>query len=272
MVTRSLKTPRLRRRHPSACELTCAHCNRLVPRPCRPPLPSTGCGGLRWNITLGLPGVRGARYLLNVWVAPSSGFLLPRPSGATAPTEGRRAPGSDAALYEFEAIMTIEPRRYFSDMNSTVDYSWLETPRLPPGGPPGIGGGANATANASRSSGGAAAIVRRARAPNPRMPAFIRGRLAWGSPPAPGAAGQQGAGGAAGGPGADASLELPPGSYCKRTPKGGGRVCGVSMTYCCFGTSAIARAVPQVLPCVEGGYSFRAGASMPTQCEDTPTY
>ena len=39
-------------------------------------MPFAGCSVLLWNITQGLPGVRGARYVLNLGFKPNVGSLL----------------------------------------------------------------------------------------------------------------------------------------------------------------------------------------------------
>ncbi|KIZ04666.1 Nodulation receptor kinase [Monoraphidium neglectum] len=212
---------------------------------CSDASPAVGCDSLMWNVTPGLPGVFGARFRLNVWAAPAAGTLV-APGGGNA---------SAARLTEFEAIVSLEPRRFFANMNSSNDYSWLETPRLP-GAPPAGNASAAGGAAGRGANGTDAAIVRRALQANPRMPAFLSGVPAWGSPPKaapapPGAAAaaaaqQQQHGGGGGGGAGDG--QLPPGSYCRPTPAGAGRVCGVSMTYCCFGTARLAAAVPQDWP------------------------
>lgn len=162
-------------------------------------------------MTPGIPNVFGARYVLNMWfptvasldtnsssnatsnsssAGQSQRFLL-LPANATAAggssnssggagaslLEPRQEVDSDSTvtmvqpLREFQAIVAIEPRRFFANISATNDYSFLETPETP-GQQSGSGGGSNSTG-----------LVRRKREPNPRMPAYIMGQLAWGSPP-----------------------------------------------------------------------------------------
>lgn len=159
-------------------------------------------------------------------------------------------------------------------MNSTQDYSWLETPRLPD-----LSNATDAASTTAPNSNSSARphIIRRKREPNPRMTAYVSNSLAWGSPPkaaparASATAQQQAAAAAAAA--TAAAQQLPPGSYCKPTPGGdgadagargasvgargasvgassapSGMVCGVSMTYCCFGTAPISKSIPQDWP------------------------
>lgn len=150
---------------------------------------AAGCGGLAWNVTPGLPTAFGARYVLNIWfpalpptnnTSSSSGspqrFAL---SAAPAPGANSSAAGNASAtgpdkqgvqrLADVQAIVAIEPRRFFANISATNDYSYLDTPVL------------QAQQGGNSSDGGR--LVRRRREPNSRMPAFIAQQLAWGSPP-----------------------------------------------------------------------------------------
>lgn len=75
------------------------------------------------------------------------------------------------SLTDMQAIVAIEPRRFFANISATNDYSFADTPVLGP--PPG--------ANSSAGDGGQ--LVRRRREPNSRMPAYVAQKMAWGSPP-----------------------------------------------------------------------------------------
>lgn len=150
---------------------------------------AAGCGGLAWNVTPGLPTAFGARYVLNIWfpalppsnsTSGSSGspqrFAL---SDAPAPGANSSAAGNASAsnsspngiqqLADVQAIVAIEPRRFFANISATNDYSYLDTPVL--------------QAQQGSNSSDPGRLVRRRREPNNRMPAFIAQQLAWGSPP-----------------------------------------------------------------------------------------
>lgn len=199
----------------------------LNPRPDTPaaahPGCHTGCSGLAWNVTPGLPTVFGARYTLNIWfplmfdvsdanrstsssnsssasvvVGQARRFLLlPANANASSGAAAGSNSSSDAAaadlqlqnvvgpdgaitvvqpLQAFQAIVAIEPRRFFANISATNDYSFIETPEVaaqqqPPG---------SSSSSGSNSTG---RLVRRKRQPNPRLPAHISDRLAWGSRP-----------------------------------------------------------------------------------------
>lgn len=156
---------------------------------------SAGCGGLAWNVTPGLPTAFGARFVLNVWFpAPSSSnssgdsaqrfVLLPASSNSSAGSNNTAGTAADVvfspggkpllqqSLTDIQAIVAIEPRRFFANISATNDYSFADTPVLGPQP------GANSSA-----AGGGGQLVRRRREPNSRMPAYISEQLAWGSPP-----------------------------------------------------------------------------------------
>jgi hypothetical protein len=133
---------------------------------------SPGCGALEWSITTGLAGVKGARYVLSIWLNPSStnatSSSADGPPQVLLPAAAAAANSSTAGVASFEAIVFLEPRRFFSKLNATEDYSFLETPLLPqPEGQEGNG----------------SKVVRRQRLPNRAMPVYVGDRLAWGSPP-----------------------------------------------------------------------------------------
>jgi len=75
-------------------------------------------------------------------------------------------------LVDMQAIVAIEPRRFFANISASNDYSFQETAVLT--GQP--------TKNGSN-AGEDGKLVRRRREPNTHMPAFISQQLAWGSPP-----------------------------------------------------------------------------------------
>jgi hypothetical protein len=156
----------------------------------------TGCDALSWNVTSGLPGVHGATFVLNIWVNPAALnsstrlFLLPQTANSSS-SEGLGSSSSSSSsrqqsavsrdqeggLNYFEAIVFIESRRFFSVLNATADYSYMDTPVIGPVPPQGQGG------NSSSGGDGGGKVVRRERKPNPRMPVYWQGNLVWGSPP-----------------------------------------------------------------------------------------
>ncbi len=92
---------------------------------------SAGCGSIIWNVTDGLPNVRGARYVLNLYVAPGVGMLAPAVQGSsnvTGAAPGAAAAGAAVTLTELEVIVGIQPRKFFSKMNETDDYSYVDAP------------------------------------------------------------------------------------------------------------------------------------------------
>eukprot|EP00798_Chlamydomonas_sp_ICE-L_P006773 gene6773-12766_t len=68
-------------------------------------------------------------------------------------------------------------------------------------------------------------IILRVPTPNYRIPAYIGGNLAWGSPP-------KAAEDPTAAEGMSGAMQLPPGNTCQLSSDGT-QVCGVSMTYCC---------------------------------------
>lgn len=110
-------------------------------------------------------------------------------AAACRPQEIARENNFQAALTDIQGIISIEPRRYFAQLNQSLDYSFLDTPLAPPPPP-------NVTANASALNGSAngtaaadspsSRIILRQVEPNPRIPAYVHGVLVWGSPPGPG--------------------------------------------------------------------------------------
>lgn len=133
----------------------CTHLalSRLQPFTKTPhPTPPTGCNALTWNVSEGLSSVPGARYVLNVGVKPGSGLLVGAGGQSGAPAGG--------SSYEaLEVIIGLQPRRYFSTMNETLDYSFLDTPlkgtapsstgAAPAAGPNAVAGGGTGSSSAS---------------------------------------------------------------------------------------------------------------------------
>ncbi|KXZ44716.1 hypothetical protein GPECTOR_63g42 [Gonium pectorale] len=222
-----------------------------------------GCSSLLWAFRPGLPGVQGARYVLALSFAPGAGAL--RPVNDTAGTGNASAaapppsslPDGTPLLSAVEVILSIEPLR-FERLDARRDYSFLDTPLLdrtesvppgapPPGsasaGPPGNGSitapapapapapGSPASSTADDDEAGGRRVVLRERQPNPRIPAYVQGVIAWGSPPSP--ASQPVPQSRAPQTSAPLGVQLPAGSSCNSAGPAGGLSCGVSMLYCC---------------------------------------
>ncbi|GLC66073.1 hypothetical protein PLESTF_000378700 [Pleodorina starrii] len=241
------------------------------------------CGALAWLFSSGVPGVRGSRYVLALGFAPGSGNLAPQSANATNGTTSTNSTGGgetgaaaaganptggaggsesgsavagsedeDIQLPAVELIISIEPTTP-ARMDARQDYSFLNTPILGQQqtslkAPTSSGSAAPANASAGQGEGAPRIVMLRQRLPNPRIPAYVRGFIAWGSPPAP--ASQQ--------PPEDLlpppseqqtsdmdALEeqLPPGSSCQKTPDGK-LSCGVADSYCCATEGIIVTEVP----------------------------
>jgi hypothetical protein len=132
---------------------------------------AAGCASLAWNITAGLPDAVGAKYVLNIWfpaLPPNSNstddpqhFVLKPATGNNSTTtnlNGKRV----QALTEVQAIVAIEPRRFFSNVSASNDYSYLDTPIL------------SAQQGNNSREGETGKLVRRKREANPRIPAYIQ--------------------------------------------------------------------------------------------------
>lgn len=82
-----------------------------------------------------------------------------------------------AAITDLQGIISIEPRRYFAQLNQSMDYSYIDTPVIPK----------NTTGTSAEEGGNSSRIILRDVQINPQIPAYVSGLLAWGRPPAPGA-------------------------------------------------------------------------------------
>jgi len=209
---------------------------------------AVGCGRLRWSFNVGLPLTPGARYVLTLGFAPGSGFLVepgaaeaapPPPDGAAGAAAVAAAAAAAPRVPAVEAILSLEPRRYFAQLNASADYSYLSTP-LAPQRAPGGGNGSEAGGDAQASR-----VILRQVAPNPRLPAYVSGRLAWGTPPMPSPADVEAASAA------PASTPPPPPppkaaeAVCEDNPQQpGAKLCGVSAVYCCAGAEPLSGALP----------------------------
>ncbi|KAG1668435.1 hypothetical protein FOA52_015965 [Chlamydomonas sp. UWO 241] len=118
-----------------------------------------GCTALTWSFAVGLRGVRGARYVLNIGFVHDTGLLLPG---------SRNAQTIEPRTNRVELNVTIRPRSNLTQMNFRMDYSYIDT----------AVGDSNSSAMPELT-------------PNPQLPAYIGSMLAWGSPPIPSGGGGQ---------------------------------------------------------------------------------
>ncbi len=102
----------------------------LLNRSLNPPCEYTGCDAMLWNGTEGLPNVRGARYVLNLHIAPGVGVLVPanegsgvvQGSGAGAP-EVTTPLGGQAPVLPVEAIIGMKINDYSTKFTARDDYT-----------------------------------------------------------------------------------------------------------------------------------------------------
>ncbi|KAJ9516605.1 hypothetical protein QJQ45_015226 [Haematococcus lacustris] len=153
-----------------------------------------GCDALVATFKPGLPGVTGASYVMELTFKAGSGLLLPAgtPPDNSSLVAALLATVNVPTLRVLQAIVSIETQRYMSSLDVNLDYSYLDTPRR---NAPDVEVQQNSK------------VVPRSPLPNPRLPAYVAGLLAWGSPPRAGA-----------------SQPLPP---------PGTVVCSINVTYCC---------------------------------------
>ncbi|KAK9807897.1 hypothetical protein WJX72_012460 [[Myrmecia] bisecta] len=129
---------------------------------------TTGCGFLTWNISPGLPDVRGARHVLTVGFLPGAGFLLP--TNLSVVDGGRAAGGNQTSLRQngvnvMEVLIRVQTRQFLAQMNSTLDYSFFDTP------------------SSAHVAGNDTNIEPRVAIPNVRIPVLLDGTMVWGSEP-----------------------------------------------------------------------------------------
>ncbi|KAL4420504.1 hypothetical protein ABPG75_010160 [Micractinium tetrahymenae] len=170
---------------------------------------STGCDSVELALQAGYEQVPGAQFFLQIALNSKAGLLLP--SGEHAVPAFFLGKGIDV----MDVLITLTTKRGVSLLNSTQDYSFLETPELevPP----------NST------------IIPRRALPNPHIPAFLNNTLVWGVLPTPPASGPAGdaPGAEAPGTGSSSTPGLPAGITCESVQSGTGLNCGLVAIYCC---------------------------------------
>ncbi|PSC71845.1 serine threonine kinase [Micractinium conductrix] len=182
---------------------------------------TTGCDSVALALGPGYQDSPSAAFMLNLTLGSAAGMLLP--SGEHAVPAFFLGKGIDI----MDVLVTLTTKRGVALLNSTQDFSFLETPELevPP----------NST------------IIPRRALPNPRIPAFLNGTLVWGSLPAPPertpsseapAAEVVGVGGGGSG--------LPAGVSCESVRDGQGQNCGLVAVYCCEGLEAGEEPTPYI--------------------------
>ncbi|KAF5837722.1 hypothetical protein DUNSADRAFT_3977 [Dunaliella salina] len=137
-----------------------------------------GCDAVQGSFSAGLVGVLRARFILNLTFKPGTGALVPLgqadPPFLNSNTRPPEAASSDASstngsgvhnVTSLQAIISIEPRRYLTQLDAREDYSFMATPLR------------------SDEEQAESKILLRVPEPNPYIPAFVGGELAWGTPP-----------------------------------------------------------------------------------------
>lgn len=131
---------------------------------------TTGCAGVVLGISRGYENVNGAHFALNVTFNNDSGTLLPTGDGAVP------ALFLGTGLDVMDILLTITTKSGITTLNSTQDYSFLDTPILQQQ--------INATTAATGGNVTSTIVPRRAE-PNVNIPAFLDGSLVWGNLPTP---------------------------------------------------------------------------------------
>lgn len=127
---------------------------------------AAGCSNLTYNITTGLPNVAGAKFVLNVGFQPGAFVFLNQTEGnmwvlcsrqacmlhcantalsmvlnshmhpqsrmpdiPCRSTSKNNVSSSPPVISVYEALLRIESRQFLREMNATLDYSYLDTPR-----------------------------------------------------------------------------------------------------------------------------------------------
>ncbi|KAK2078084.1 hypothetical protein QBZ16_003952 [Prototheca wickerhamii] len=191
-----------------------------------------GCQYVNLSVIPGDMNVPSARFAVNVSLLEGAGSLLP--SGENAVPSLFLGQGVDV----MDLLVTLTTYQGVAILNSTDDFSYLDTPELP------------VTGNATISS-------------NEHMPAFINGTQVWGTMP-PSSEAQAGGDGSALSsaglaiaPGAErsgAASGLPLGVTCASMQNQTYQSCNLAVRYCCASASgqALAPFPPQLLEGVDG--------------------
>lgn len=206
---------------------------------------TTGCQDVALGISRGYPDVPGAHFALNVTFGPEARTLLP--SGDSA------LPGVflGAGIDVMDILLTITTKAGVALLNSTQDYSFLDTPVFDE-----PNGQINATASTSTASG---TIVPRKAQANVKIPAYISGQLAWGRlpvsvwslslPPGTESLGRSSFGGGMGvATNGGAPVQLPEGVACEAIRGGAQQSCSLQAMYCCTSPDPSMPSVTPVVP------------------------
>lgn len=173
---------------------------------------TVSCESVRLGFARGVDAPPGARFLLSIDFTNSSGLLLP--SGENAVPALFLGKGLDVV----DLLLTLTTKPGVALFNSTQDYSFLDTPQLDVDL-----GDTNTT------------IVPRLALPNPRLPAYLSGKMAWGTPPT--MAGHH-----------SAEMHLPPGIVCQPGTNASRSACGLAAVYCCRGPDPLELSIPKEFP------------------------
>jgi len=200
-----------------------------------------GCESVVLGISSGYNDVSGARFALNVTLAEDAGLLLPS-GDAAVPALFLGQEGIDV----LDLLLTVTTKAGVVLLNSTQDYSFLDTPVLEEPGLQSQLPQQQQRLNTTTTSRSGLLVPRKAE-PNERIPAYIDGQLAWGilpSPPsriilsaAPAPESELGQLGRLGGEmlvtASGEEVQLPEGVFCESIRGGSQQSCTLQAVYCC---------------------------------------
>ena len=193
-----------------------------------------GCESVNLGISTGFTDVSGARFALNVTLAENAGRLLP--SGAAAvPALFLGQEGIDV----LDLLLTITTKAGVVLLNSTQDYSFIDTPVLEESGLQRPQPQQQQRLNTTTTEHSGVLVPRKAD-PNQKIPAYIDGQLAWGILPSrmslsetPAPESELGEMLVITTGGGDGEIQLPEGVFCESIRGGAQQSCTLQAVYCC---------------------------------------
>lgn len=207
---------------------------------------TTGCENVTLGISQGYADVPGARFALNVTFNSQAGLLLP--SGDSSVPAFFLGSGVDVQ----DVLLTVTTKAGVAELNSTQDYSFLDTPVL--------------TQPLNDTNTTTAAIVPRMALANTKIPAYLQGSLVWGVLPTAGSEAP------ATEPGMPEQGSLPEGILCESVRNGTQQSCTLQAMYCCTSPDPSAPGVSPTIPAqwppqllVPASPGVEGGASGPAQ-------
>jgi len=236
---------------------------------------TTGCDGVTLGISSGYLDGDDARFALNVTFNGAAGMLLP--SGDNSVPALFLGSGVDV----LDVLLTVTTKEGTaltgSALNSTQDYSFMDTPVLPQA--------INLTTTATNATNASSLrIIPRRALPNQKIPAYLAGELVWGvlpnfdrngNSPAQEAArngiiNQTGSGGSGG--------ILPEDVVCEEVRQGAQQSCTLLADYCCAvpdatGPQGVSATVPLDWPpkALSSTQGSNATGTQPPTAEGAPS-